>query len=167
MQQELTERQMLETPQIIRTAPQLAAAIHLCVPWGKMREVMGPGLAELRSTVAAQGVAVTGPWFTHHLRRPTDTFDFRICLPVAAPVTAAGRVEAHELPAATVARTVYRGPYDGLGAAWGEFQAWISTNGHKTGEDFWECYLSGPDAAPDPASYRTQLNRPLARETLG
>jgi effector-binding domain-containing protein len=158
---------MLETPQIIRTSPQLTAAIHLCVPWAKMREVMGPGLAELRSTVAAQGVAVTGPWLNHHLRMPTDTLDFRICLPVATPISPAGRVEAHELPAVTVARAVYRGPYDGLGTAWGEFQAWISAQGHATGEDFWECYLSGPDAGPDPASFRTELNRPLTSVKAG
>ena len=158
---------MLETPTIIKIAPQLTAAIRLCVPWAQMREVMGPGLAELHAAVKAQGIAVTGPWFNHHLRMPTDTFDFEICLPVASPVLPIGRVAAGEIPATTVARTVYRGAYDGLGKAWGEFEAWISAEGHERAQDFWECYLSGPESDPDPASFRTQLNRPLTSVSPG
>jgi effector-binding domain-containing protein len=152
---------MLDAPQIVRTEPRLVAAIHLCVPWSKMREVMGPGLTELHGTIAEQGIAATGPWFNHHLRMPTDTFDFRISLPVAKPVTPKGRVEAHELPVMTIARTVYHGPYDGLGKAWSEFQSWTSANGHRTSNEFWECYVTGPEAGSDPSTFRTELNWPL------
>ena len=60
-----------------------------------------------------------------------------------------------------VARAVYRGPYEGLGAAWGEFNAWIAAKGHKPGPNFWEVYVAGPESSPDPATFRTQLNRPL------
>jgi effector-binding domain-containing protein len=127
----------------------------------EMRKVMGPGIAELKEAVAAQGIATTGPWFNHHLRRPTDSFDFEICLPVATAVKPVGRVKAGGLPAATVARTVHRGGYDGLASAWGEFEGWILANGHTTAEDFWECYLTGPESNPDPANWRTELNRPL------
>jgi effector-binding domain-containing protein len=154
---------MLDAPQIIRTASQPTAIIHLNVPWAKMREVMGPGLAELQAAVAAQGIEATGPWFNHHLRMPTDSFDFEISLPVAAQITPVGRVKPSELSAATVARTIYHGPYDGLAKAWSEFGAWIQANGHETAQDFWECYLSGPEASADPAAWRTELNRPLTR----
>jgi len=67
------------------------------------------------------------------------------------------------LPATTVARTVFQGPYEGLGAAWGEFDAWIVANGHTPGPDLWECYVAGPESSSDPASWRTELNRPLVR----
>jgi effector-binding domain-containing protein len=87
--------------------------------------------------------------------------DFEIGVPVTAPVAAAGRVEAGRLPAATVARTVYHGPYEGLGPAWAEFGAWIAAEGHTPGPDLWECYIAGPESNPDPATWRTQLNRPL------
>jgi effector-binding domain-containing protein len=60
-----------------------------------------------------------------------------------------------------VARTVYRGPYEGLGTAWGEFNAWIAANGHTPAPDLWECYVAGPESSPDPATWRTELNRPL------
>ena len=68
----------------------------------------------LMAAVAAQGIVPAGPWFTHHLRMDPATFDFEICVPVTAPVAASGRVKAGHLPATTVARTAYHGPYEGL-----------------------------------------------------
>jgi len=65
------------------------------------------------------------------------------------------------LPSTRVARTVYHGPYEGLGAAWGELDAWIEAEGHKSGLHLWECYARGPESSPDPTTYRTELNRPL------
>jgi hypothetical protein len=50
---------------------------------------------------------------------------------------------------------------DGLGAAWGEFEAWIVANGHKTGSDFWQSYITGRESNPDPATWHTELNWPL------
>jgi effector-binding domain-containing protein len=152
---------MIEPPQIVQTQSQLVASIRLCVPWSRMQEVMGPGLREVTAAVAAQGIAATGPWFTHHFRRPTDTFDFAICRPVAAAVKPVGRVTPDTLPAATAARTIYHGGYDGLGAAWGEFGRWIADNGHNASAEFWECYVAGPESGPDPSAWRTQLNWPL------
>ena len=116
---------------------------------------------EVMSAAADQGIPTTGPLFTHHFRRPTETFDFEVGVPVAEPVTRTGRVQPSQLPAASVARTVYHGHYDGLGAAWGEFDAWITANGYTPGPNLWECYLSGPESSPYPANWRTELNRPL------
>jgi effector-binding domain-containing protein len=152
---------MLDSPQIIQSSPQLTATIHLTVPREEIGRVMLPGLEELKATVAAQGVAVTGPWFTHHLRMDPAIFDFEICLPVASPVAPAGRVNPGELTAATVARTNYRGPYEGLGDAWGDFMEWIEAEGHTPAADLWEVYLRGPESGPDPANWCTELNRPL------
>jgi effector-binding domain-containing protein len=153
---------MLDTPQIAQTTNQLTAVIRLTIPREEIRNVLGPGIAELMAAVAAQGIVPAGPWFTHHLRMDPATFDFEIGVPVPAPVAASGRVKAGHLPAKTVARTVYHGPYEGLGGAWGELDAWIAANGHTPGPDLWECYVVGPEANPDPANWRTQLNRPLS-----
>jgi len=78
-------------------------------------------------------------------------------------VSATGRVTASQLPAATVGRTVYHGPYEGLRAAWRECEAWITSEGHTTAANLWECYVAGPESNPDPATWRTELNRPLTR----
>jgi effector-binding domain-containing protein len=154
---------MIEKPRIVQTSAQPVAIIRVTVPREQIREVMDPGRRELFDGVAAQGVAIVGPWFTHHLRMDPKVFDFEIGVPVAEPVTASGRVEPAELPAATVARTLYHGPYEGLGPAWGEFGAWVESQGHTPAPDLWECYLFGPESSPDPASWRTELNRPLIR----
>ena len=153
---------MIEPLRILRTAPQVTAFIPLRIPREDMRKVMGPGLAELRAAVAAQNIAVTGPWFTHHLRNPGENFDFEIGLPVAAPVAPVGRVQPGQWPAMTLAQTAYHGGYEGLGSAWGEFMAAIKAAGHEIAEGFWECYVIGPDADANPAAWRTILSKPLA-----
>jgi effector-binding domain-containing protein len=152
---------MIDPPEIARTEATETAVIHVTVPREQIQEVMGPGIGELMATVAAQGVALTGPWFSHHLREPSDTFDFEIGVPVASPVTPAGRVKPGRLRATRVARTIYRGDYSGLGEAWGELDAWIGANGHAPEGDLWECYLTDPGANPDPSTWQTELVRPL------
>ena len=57
--------------------------------------------------------------------------------------------------------TSYHGPYEGLGAAWGAFDTWIVANGYTLASDLWECYVAGPESNPDPATWRTELNRSL------
>jgi effector-binding domain-containing protein len=155
---------MIDTPHIIQTAEQLTAIIHLTIPRAEIQNVMGPGMGELMAAVAAQGVAPAGPLFSHHLRMDPDIFDFEIGVPVAAPVAAAGRVAPSHQPATKVARTVFHGDYEELGVAWGELNDWIAANGYTAAPDLWECYVTGPESGPDPATWRTELNRPLADE---
>jgi effector-binding domain-containing protein len=92
-----------------------------------------------------------------------DTFDFEIGVPVPTPVAAVGRVTAGQWPATKVAQTTYHGTYEGLDAAWGEFVAWITAEGHTPSSDLRECDVAGPESNPDPATWRTELNRSLTR----
>jgi effector-binding domain-containing protein len=154
---------MIDTPEITQSAPRQVARIRLTVPSSEIQNVMGPGIREVMETLAAQGIAPAGPWFTHHMHRPTDVFDFEICVPVTTPVASAGRVKPGVLSSATIARTVYHGPYEGLAAAWGEFTKWIEAKGHTPREDLWETYAVGPESGSDPSQWRTELNRPLTR----
>jgi effector-binding domain-containing protein len=151
----------LDSPQVAQTAAQPAAVIRLTIPRAEIRKVMGPGLHEIMAAIAAQGVAPAGPWYTHHLRMDPEIFDFEIGVPVAAPVAAAGRVKPGGLPATRVARTTYHGSYEGLAAAWGQFDAWVAAHGHTPATDLWECYVAGPESSPEPADWRTELYRPL------
>src|SRR5215471_4923797 len=112
---------MIDTPQITRNTAQLTAVIHIIIPRSEIRKVMGPGIGELMAAVTAQGLAPAGPVFSHHFKMDPDTFDFEVGVPVSKRVAPSGRVQPGQLPAATVARTVYHGPYEGLSAAWGEF----------------------------------------------
>ena len=152
---------MLDKPQIVQTDDQYAAVIRLTTPRTEIQNVMGPGMQELMAAVAAQGIAAAGPIFSHHLKMDPDIFDFELGVPVTSPIAAVGRVQAGHLRATTVARTNYRGPYEGLGPAWGEFIQWIDAEGYTPAPDLWECYVTGPESDPDPATWRTELNRPL------
>ena len=153
---------MIETPEIIESPAQRTAYIHLVIPRDQIQHQMGPAIGELMSTVAAQGVQITGPWLSHHLTVAPESWDFRVSVPVASPVTPAGRVQPGELPAARVARTVYQGGYEGLGEGWGELMSWIEAESLETRSDFWERYVVGPESSPNPEDWRTELNRPLA-----
>jgi effector-binding domain-containing protein len=152
---------MIEPPSIAHSPAQPAAVIRLTIPRAEIQRAMGPARAELMSTLAAQGVAAAGPWFTRHLRMHPDVFDFEVGVPVTAPVIDAGRVAAGELPAATVARTTLHGGYERLGAAWGQLDEWIRAEGHTPAPDLWERYVAGPESGADAAGWRTELNRPL------
>lgn len=152
---------MIDPPQIVQIAARPTAIIHLTVPREEMPEVFGPAIGELMAALAAQGIAPAGPVFAHHLKITPETFDFEVSVPVATPIAAAGRVQPSEWPAMRAARTVYHGPYEGLYGAWEAFMEWIATNGHQPAQDVWECYLAGPESSPDPANWRTELNRPL------
>lgn len=153
---------MIDPPEIAQSPSALTAVIHLTVPRSEIQQVMGPGIQEVMATLAAQGIAPTGPWFTRHFRFDPATFDFEISVPVGRPVTPSGRVRPSTRPAARVARTVYHGPYEGLGAAWGELKGWIGERRLVEAPTLWEVYLTDPSADPDPATWRTELNQPLA-----
>lgn len=153
---------MLDNPKIIQTEEQLTAVIHLTIPRAEIQNVMGGAIAEVMSSIAAQGIAPIGACFSYHLKMPSDIFDFEVGFPVNKPFTPAGRVKAGKLPAARIARTIYHGGYEGLGAAWGEFHVWIETEGLSAQDCLWECYTSGPESSPVPAKWNTELNRPLS-----
>ncbi len=152
---------MIDAPEITQTTATLTAIIPLTIPRDKIREVMGPGIEEVMGAVRAQGIGPAGPWFTHHRKMDPATFDFEISVPVTAPVAAVGRVKPGQWPATRVARTIYHGPYEGLGAAWGKFNAWIAASGYTPGPSLWERYVAGPESGSDPAQWRTELSRPV------
>ena len=154
---------MIDAPAVTTTAEQPTAVIHLTIPRSEIQKEMGPAHQELFSTLAAQGIAPTGPWFSHHFRMDPATFDFEVGVPVAKGVKPVGRVKPGKLPAAEVARAVYHGPYEGLYSAWAEFDKWIAAKKLVGAKSLWEYYVVGPESGPDAKKWKTELNRPLKR----
>ena len=153
---------MIEALQVVELPPQMLATIHIETPRSEMHLVMRPGISEAMAAAHGQGVGPAGPWFAHHLKMSSESFDFGICVPVSAPVTAVGRVKPWQRPALKMVRTIYHGGYDGLGGAWLEFDEKLETSGYKTVDDLYECYLVGPESSSDPADWRTELSRSIA-----
>ena len=150
---------MLDHLSFIKTDAQPAAVIHLTIPREKIRDVMHPAMMEVMEAVKAQGIGPAGPVFSHHFDLQPGMFNFEVGVPVSAAVEPVGRVKAGELPAVTVVRTVYTGPYEDLGEAWGKFMDRIEITGLEPADRFWERYVSGPESSPDPSTWRTELNR--------
>lgn len=160
---------IIESPQLIQTETLHYASLHLTVPRETIRTVMGPGVRKVFATLAEQNVSPVGAWFTHHLNRPDEFFDFEIGVPVSVPIEVSGEVKPGLWPSMKMARTVYHGDYDegefeGLGAAWAQFHAWVATRGYTTGSGLWEQYLVGPETSANPADWRTELSLPLIKE---
>lgn len=152
---------MIDPPEIVQTEAAHTAKIHIVVPRSEIGAAMGPAFGELFAALAAQGVSPAGPPFALHHRMTDEVFDFDLAVPVAKPVTPVGRVENGERPAARVARTVLRGPYEFLPEAWGAFMRWIAAQNLTHDVWLWEVYARGPESSPDPSTWRTELNRPL------
>jgi effector-binding domain-containing protein len=152
---------MIATPEIVQTDAEMAAVIHLTIPRAEMMKSFGPAVGELVAELTRQGVTPQGAVFAHHLTMSAATFDFEVGFRINTPVKANGRVKPGELPAARVARTIYSGPYEGLHPARGEFNQWMKANDLRQADDLWEVYSVGPQSTPDPANWRTELNRPL------
>lgn len=152
---------MIAPPHIVQTTDQLIAVIGFRIPKADIGSVMGPGVEELTRVVAGQGVGPAGAWFSHHFRIHPEEWDFEIAVPVLMPVTASGRVRPGRMTAMRVARTTYQGPYEGLGAAWRELDAWVQANGLHASPSLWEVYRVGPESTGDPSAWQTELNRPI------
>lgn len=153
---------MLEAPPtIVTVAAQDTAVIRLDIARSAMRTEMGPAIAELMRELAAQQLQPSGPLFSRHFTMHADRFDFEVGVPVAVPPAPAGRMQASTLPAGKVARAVLEGDYSGLADGWAALLDWVKAHGFATAPGLWEVYVKGPEADPDPAAWRTQLNKPL------
>ncbi len=153
---------MLDQPTApILTEAQIAAVIHITVPRDQIQQVMGPAIQEVIAAAAAQVIGPKGPVFAHHFGMTPGIFNFEVGVPVSSAVQPVGRVKPGEIPGTNIVRTVYTGPYEGLGQAWGDFQDIIEAQGHTLGPNLWERYLSGPESSEDSATFRTELNQTI------
>ncbi|MGV3661035.1 MAG: GyrI-like domain-containing protein [Prosthecobacter sp.] len=146
----------------LHTEPQTGAIIHITIPRDEIQQVMGPAIHEVIAAAQAQGAGPTGPVFAHHFGMTPGIFNFDVGVPTSKEMAPVGRVQPGGLPAASIVRTVYTGPYEGLGQAWGDFQDLVEGEGWTLGPNLWERYLEGPESGRDDSTYRTELNQTVA-----
>ena len=149
---------MIVNPMVLDVAEQQTATIHLVIPGVDMPRYMDPAITEVFEALSTLRMAPIGPLFSYHHRRPSDTFDFEIGVPIDQPFAATGRVRPSAIPACRVFRVTYVGPYDGLGPAWQESSALLEAAGHRSAGTFWESYVTDPTQEPDSSAWRTELN---------
>lgn len=152
---------MLSPFTVLQTEAQPAAVIHVTCSNDEIQTVMGPAIAEVIAAARSQGVGPAGPVFAHHFDMTPGIFNFEVGVPVSAALRPVGRAKPGELPAAKVVRTLYTGPYEGLGQAWSKFMDQIEAAGHQPAPNLWERYITDPNRTDDDSKFETELNRPI------
>jgi effector-binding domain-containing protein len=159
---------MIEAPEIAQSQHETAAVIHITCPREKIQSEVGPAIKEILAAIAAEGQQPAGPMFMHRLTMSGSHFDVEVGFPIGAPLGASGRVKTGSLPAKRVARAIYRGPYEGLHAAWDEFGKRLQRENPVDAtvlapiKTLWERYLIGPETSSDASQWCTELNLPLS-----
>ena len=144
-------------------APQDVFSIRDRIPPTEIPAFLQGAFAELFGRLGLLGVPPAGhPFVIYHAFGPSE-MDAEVCVPVAQPATATGRIQSRELPAATVVRTLHVGPYDELGAAYRALTDWIERNGFEASGPVQERYLNGPGDGVSPADFRTEVEIPVVR----
>jgi uncharacterized protein (DUF302 family)/effector-binding domain-containing protein len=127
---------------------------------------IGVGLAEMYAEAEAAGLHPTGPPAVTYLDPlvPGKAMSVDVGVTIApgtghvALGAGARIVGRHSRP---VARTIHHGGYSGIDAAYRALEDWIFGHGYRTAGPPTETYLVGPDTAPDPAGYRTEVCMPV------
>ena len=90
--------------------------------------------------------------------------DVEAGVPIGKTIPDSGRIKVYELPGMEKAAcTVYKGPYEEIGAAYNAIMSWTESNGYQiTGPDR-ELYLTSPTDTQDPAQYVTEIQFPVKK----
>ena len=123
----MTESSNMTETEIEAREPQATAAVRIQQPMTELdlAKAFDRFMPLVASTIGARGGEIGGPPFGRYHRFGPDVVDVEIGFPVAKapdlpPLISVepGEVGISELPGGPVARTVHRGPYDGLSATY-------------------------------------------------
>lgn len=159
---------MTHEPRIQSRAAQPYVGIPATVTMATLAAAVDSGFPELFGWLASQGIAPDGAPFIRYLVIDMDgDLQIELGVPVSAPVTGNGRIQAGVLPAGSYAVLRHTGPYDGLVASNGALQRWATEHGvqfdtRETAQgSAWggrvEHYLTDPSQEPDPAKWETDV----------
>ena len=136
-------------------------SIRTTATMDKIAEVMGPLFGEVYGCIRQSGHEPAGMPFAIYHSMDGDAIDLECGLPVASPMEGAGRVQASELPAGTVATVTHVGPYDALRQTWAALTEWMGSQGLQPAGAPWEVYVTDPGAEPDQSKWRTDIFFPV------
>jgi effector-binding domain-containing protein len=135
--------------QFVDLQAQHTAVVRAQVTVEEMPEFLGSAFGEIIRALDKQGLHPTGAPFGRYRVLEEGGFEAEVGFPCSDVVKPEGRVEAAELPAGRVARTMHVGAYDDVGAAYEAAISWLIEEGYVTVGAPWESYLDGPEV-PEP-----------------
>jgi effector-binding domain-containing protein len=140
---------------------QRVAGYRLHTNLRKIADDIGTGFGTVVHGVGSTPI-VGAPFIVYHdvIDEQTDG-DVEICVPVPPGATGDdGPVDWKDVPAATVASVVHRGPYDQIAPAYHTVSGWIQDHGHQVAGPPCEIYLNDPQQVT-PEELLTEVQFPI------
>jgi effector-binding domain-containing protein len=171
----MTDLSSLTDTEIVEREPTPTAAVRIQQPMDQLdlAAAFDRYLPLVMARVQDAGSQPAGPPYGRYHRFGPDVVDVEVGFPLAtvppdlSPLAGGspGEVGLSELPGGPVARTIHRGPYDGLGQTYDALHEWIhAQEGYDDGPGPWESYVDDPGTVADPAELRTEIVWPLVAD---
>ncbi|TDC46822.1 MerR family transcriptional regulator [Jiangella ureilytica] len=115
------------------------------------------------AAIAEAGGRPAGPPRMVYLELADDTWTIEACVPVMGLSQAPDGFSLHQVRGGLAAVTRHVGPYDELGLAYREVEAWIEAQGLTSNGAPYDVYLNDPSEVGDPAKLETEIVWPVTR----
>jgi hypothetical protein len=143
---------------VVEVGKHYTAVVRVTAPLPQLPQAEQQGRAALAEVLPGLGLEA-GPAFTRW-RPPADgQLEMEIGVIVSAGFEPQGDVVPSELPSGRAAHSLLRGPFEGLGAAWGRLFGWCKEQELPLAGIHWQIY--GPEPS-DPTLQETELYALLA-----
>jgi effector-binding domain-containing protein len=150
----------------IRTlTPQPVMSIRGWTTAADLSKAIGERLPAVWRYVREGGGMIAGAPFTRYHAIEGERVDLEAGLPVRAALPPKGDIKPGELPGGDVAVATHVGPYEGLPTTGDALAKWVAARGRTANGPNWEVYVTDPGMEPDPAKWRTEIMKPLAKSS--
>jgi effector-binding domain-containing protein len=132
---------------------------HFVVPLDDLPATMGKSFTALYGRIAQAGVIPAGPPFViyHNMESP---WIIDVCAPTATPLAPTAEFQVKEMAATRIVSLLHVGPYNTVGTAYDQVNAYIKEHALMVAGPPREIYLSPPDTPPD--KIQTIIEWPVA-----
>jgi effector-binding domain-containing protein len=134
---------------------------------GSYQEV-GKIIGELMAWIKTKKVNMIGMPFGVYYDDPTkvspESTRYEVCVPVTPETKGDKQVEVKNLLAMEVASTIFIGPYEKVGSAYGKLVTWIGEKGYEIVGPAREFYINDPASVPV-ESLKTEVQFPVTKKT--
>jgi AraC family transcriptional regulator len=127
----------------------------------EISKAIGEGLGKAFPYAMQAGLPIAGRPTARYFSTGPGLFDMHVGVPVGAPATGKGDVEAGELPGGPAAVAVHAGSYESLSDTFAAMERWMEANGYRPGGAPWESYVTDPGEVADVNDWRTEVYWPL------
>lgn len=134
--------------------------VRTTIPVEKISETMASAYGEIASYMGSKGLEFAGPPYALYRNMDMSALDVEMGFSLTEVCEEEGGLKTGELPAGTVASTVYTGPYSDIGSAYEKLKAFVTEQGRETEEWSFEYYLNSPEDTV-PEKLMTEICFPL------